>query len=396
MTVDNSGSATSTPSGILTVPKMQLTQLKFQLLQQQATSKNAAQELLVAVKQDRMAPYYQYLQETLPAGLLPMDQQLMQSMLADNKKSHEELVAKLDDAQRNFGEAEVSDALLALAEHFTRIGDKPLALQALKNAYDKAVGAGMKLDIVFVQLRLGLFFGDQQLINRNLELAQQLVDEGGDWDRRNRLKAYRGIQLLSVRDFKSAVSLLLDSLPTFTATELMEYKDFVKYTVLCALLTVGRADLKSKVLESPEILEVLHEIPHLEDYINSLYQCKYGQFFRSLAEVEAYLKNDYYLHAHFNWYTREMRIVAYKQILESYRSLSLDSMAKHFGVSKEFIDADLAKFISGGRLHCVIDKVEGVVQTNRPDNKNAQYQQCIKEGDLLLNRIQKLSRVINI
>ena len=25
--------------------------------------------------------------------------------------------------------------------------------------------------------------------------------------------------------------------------------------------------------------------------------------------------------------------------------------------------------------------------TNRPDSKNAQYQQCIKQGDILLNRL---------
>ncbi len=32
----------------------------------------------------------------------------------------------------------------------------------------------------------------------------------------------------------------------------------------------------------------------------------------------------------------------------------------------------------------------------RPDTKNAQYQQTIKSGDLLLNRLQKLSKVIDI
>lgn len=38
----------------------------------------------------------------------------------------------------------------------------------------------------------------------------------------------------------------------------------------------------------------------------------------------------------------------------------------------------------------------GIVETTRPDNKNWQYQATIKQGDILLNRIQKLSRVINI
>ncbi|KAG5463187.1 MAG: 26S proteasome non-ATPase regulatory subunit 6-like protein [Olpidium bornovanus] len=91
-----------------------------------------------------------------------------------------------------------------------------------------------------------------------------------------------------------------------------------------------------------------------------------------------------------------MRIKAYAQLLESYRSMTLESMAQAFGVGEEFIDSDLSRFIAAGRVNCVIDRVNGVVETNRPDAKNAQYQQCIKQGDLLLNRVQKLSRVINV
>lgn len=32
----------------------------------------------------------------------------------------------------------------------------------------------------------------------------------------------------------------------------------------------------------------------------------------------------------------------------------------------------------------------------RPDAKNAQYQAAIKQGDLILNRLQKLSRVVDM
>ena len=65
-------------------------------------------------------------------------------------------------------------------------------------------------------------------------------------------------------------------------------------------------------------------------------------------------------------------------------------------ISISYSCSDLSVFISSGRINAVIDKVNGVVETNRPDAKNAQYQASIKNGDLLLNRIQKLSRVINV
>ena len=39
----------------------------------------------------------------------------------------------------------------------------------------------------------------------------RLVEEGGDWDRRNRLKVYRAVLHLSSREFSKAAELLLVS-----------------------------------------------------------------------------------------------------------------------------------------------------------------------------------------
>ena len=56
------------------------------------------------------------------------------------------------------------------------------------------------------------------------------------------------------------------------------------------------------------------------------------------AQVEQMLKHDRYLSPHYRYYAREMRILAYKQLLESYSSLTLEYMSKAFGVSVSFID----------------------------------------------------------
>ena len=55
-----------------------------------------------------------------------------------------------------------------------------------------------------------------------------------------------------------------------------------------------------------------------------------------------------------------------------------------------------ADFIVAGRLAAKVDRVAGVVQTARPDANNALYQAAIKQGDALLNRVQKLSKVVDI
>lgn len=74
-----------------------------------------------------------------------------------------------------------------------------------------------------------------------------MIEEGGDWDRRNRLKVYEGAYLMTIRNFKGAADLFIATLSTFTSTELMEYKDFITYAVLASVMALKRVDIKNKV-----------------------------------------------------------------------------------------------------------------------------------------------------
>lgn len=78
-------------------------------------------------------------------------------------------------------------------------------------------------------------------------LPDSLIEEGGDWDRRNRLKVYQGLYCVAIRDFKQAAELFLDTVSTFTSYELMDYKTFVTYTVYVCMIALKRPDLREKV-----------------------------------------------------------------------------------------------------------------------------------------------------
>lgn len=60
--------------------------------------------------------------------------------------------------------------------------------------------------------------------------------------------------------------------------------------------------------------------------------------------------------------------------------------------------SDLAKFIAGGRIPCTIDRVtgKGVIETNRPDDKNKQYQDVVKQGDQLITKLQKYGQAVRL
>lgn len=124
-------------------------------------------------------------------------------------------------------------------------------MEALKVALEKTPGVGSKIDITLTMARIGIFYAPSpkfmELFTTSLTDAEALIDKGGDWDRRNRLKVYKGISFVNSREFKKAADLFVDALSTFTATELIDYDDLVALTVVTAMVSLGRVDLKTKV-----------------------------------------------------------------------------------------------------------------------------------------------------
>ena len=377
-----------------------------------------------------MAPFYAIVCEQLS---WPKDAALAAKMEAANAAELATLEERITVCEKDEGESEVREAHLAKADFLVRIGESAKAHEAIEMTYTKTVAIGLRLDLLLCKLRVGFFFDDLKLIKATIERSKALLETGGDWERRNRLKVYEALFLLmvggarrrplaspcclccvahvapyvcnarapsclcaQVRDLKKSSALFLDSIATFTATELLPYNQFIMYAVASSVVALPRSEIKPKVIDAPEILQVIDEIPHMGGLVSGLYNCQYRTLMCSLVEIIDVLKADRYFAQHARFYWREVRVLAYTQFLESYRSVSLQSMAASFGVSAAFLDAELSSFISGSRLSCSIDKVGGIVSSTRPDTKNAQYQATIKQGDLLLNRVQKLSRVINL
>ena len=270
------------------------------------------------------------------------------------------------------------------------------AAAAYESQFEKTGPLGTKIDLVLAIIRLGMFFNDRIGVKKSIDRAKTLVDSGGDWDRRNRLKAYQGLYLLTIRSYNLAAPLLLDSLSTFTSYELCSYSSLVVYSVLAGSISLKRVDFKSKVVDAPEIRAILGDgeeklsalsgkaaagpgagdeemkdtssatptpagtavnlttlgqdtapqeaeapvdFSPLTGLVRSLYVGNYQSFFLALAAVEEnFLGQDRYLYEHRGWFVREMRLRAYQQLLQSYRVVGLQSMATDFGVSVDFLD----------------------------------------------------------
>lgn len=392
-------------AGIARIPDFELSQLHFlvksanvELVRHRSENLN---KLMESIKLDKLGPYYYYLYHDLKLPELEWDQLLYDSLVAGNQEEIEKLNTQIKEKEDDDeGETELLNCWVKLGEYYTKIGDRTKGIEALRKALSLAPSTGTKIDILLTITRIGFFFDDAKFIKQSLDELNLLIEKGGDWERKNRYKTYLGIYLMSTRNFKEASKLLIESLATFTSTELTTYENVAKYALITGAIALPRNDLKKKLIDSPEILSIdstSDALKPIYKLISCLYLCDYKVFFKHLLDTnDQILLQDKYLAPHSNYYIRELRVRAYAQLLESYKSLSLKSMAEQFQISVEFLDSDLIKFIPNKKLNCVIDKVNGIIETNRPDNKNNQYQFLIKNGDGLLTKLQKYGAAVRL
>lgn len=94
-----------------------------------------------------------------------------------------------------------------------------------------------KLEVLFEILLMNLEKVDLDALKTDMATCKQLVADGADWDKKNKLKVFEGCYLMLIRDFQKAAELLMSSIPTFTCSELLDYKEFIFYAVIMGLMT---------------------------------------------------------------------------------------------------------------------------------------------------------------
>lgn len=161
------------------------------------------------------------------------------------------------------------------AEAYNQFQKYDEAIETFKLAMKKTIEIGKKMDIHFKLVSIYLIKEEVELIKENIDECHKLLEKGGDWQRKNKLKVYEGIYNLIIRDFQAASALFVDVLPTFNCPEVMSYETLVFYAVITAIISLDRRTLKKKVLDSSEALVSLMKQPDTKNYLESFYNCKY-------------------------------------------------------------------------------------------------------------------------
>ncbi len=307
--------------------------------------------------------------------------------------------AKHEDAVQNGGEIELMDSLVRRGKFLYRIGGASNNTAALA-LFDELIAmpkvpANRKIDAMLEKSKLFLFQKDMQSLAGALDALSSIVEKSGDWDRKNKFKVLQGFQKIILRDIKKASTLFFDGVATFSSTDLCSYFEYMRYACITNLLTLGRKDLKKKILDNAHVIAYFVEDPFMERLVSSLYDCEYLKFMHGLLELEGILLDDRFMGQHSTYILRELRVIAFSQYLEAYKSVTLSSMSKVFGVSVEVLDRDLSNFIAMNKLAAKIDFEGDFVETVQSERRTAAFQEVIAKGDQLLTQVQKLVRLLD-
>ena len=313
-----------------------------------------------------------------------------------SKKKIEELRKKMNEDVDNMEEIDKANYNFEIGKIYKERKMKNEAIAEFKETIEKTQSFNTKIDAIFEILHIGILNKDLDLLKEYLVKIKDLLKDGGDWEKRNRLKVYDGLNYILNRNFKEAGKLFLEALMTFTSYELFDYKTFVFYTAVTNIITVDRNTLKNRVIDNSDVVSCINEIPHLENFLNTFYEGNYNEFLKEFYAIVQRLKTDFFFSKHYNYFMNEMRIKVYSQFLQSYKSVTMENMANVFGVSQKFIDDELSNFISQGRISAKIDKVSGVIECSQDEPTVDLYHNIIRDSDILINKIHKLSKLLEL
>ncbi|KII69425.1 26S proteasome non-ATPase regulatory subunit 6 [Thelohanellus kitauei] len=336
-----------------------------------------------------LAYLYKYASEK---GVFPFDEARYQEMIEKDVKVRQ-LLDKIVYQKDKYDESCGFEVVNYYANYLSYIGDRESALKFLNETSSKWATHVQKIEYNLHMCRIGFFYLDRALVRESLGIVEDLIKRIGDWHLKNIAYAYSALNCLWNRNIKGAAKNFLTCVSSFSSFDLMSLPTFCSYVAVTNLLALPREKFHQKVSVSLKSDHMRESI--ISGLCEAFYMCNYAQFTSNLRLLVESLKYDAFCVDHVDYLCREFRLIAYKQLLASFKSLTLDYLSQVFGISKDFIETDIASFIARGQLDCKIDLVREMVVVSLFDKKKKEFCQFLDESNRLIANIQFMERTVN-
>merc|ERR1711879_819631 len=140
--------------------------------------------------------------------------------------------------EENAGDVEIKDVEIERAQFIALTHSMKEAVKTWMAI--EGITKGKNIDKHLAVLRIALAYNDDAIFKEHAPATKKLIDDHGDWDRRNRYFVYEAMHFLRTRQFKEAADNFQKTLATFAAYEICDYNSFVFYTVIASIVSVER------------------------------------------------------------------------------------------------------------------------------------------------------------
>eukprot|EP00927_Polykrikos_kofoidii_P041176 TRINITY_DN3509_c0_g2_i1.p1 TRINITY_DN3509_c0_g2~~TRINITY_DN3509_c0_g2_i1.p1 ORF type:complete len:422 (-),score=63.54 TRINITY_DN3509_c0_g2_i1:58-1323(-) len=179
-------------------------------------------------------------------------------------------------------------------------------------------------------------------------------------------------------------------------TDVLVPQDVAVYGVLCALASLDRNEIQSKLLGSSHFRECLDLVPQLRDLMVDFCSCRYAACLASLVKLREFLELDVHLHSHVADICHQIRSKSIVLYFAPFLSVSLHSMAEAFNTDVEGIQAEVAKLIGSRQLDAKIDSDRKILHVRHSNQRKATYTNAMRVSQEFLDTTQALVLRMNL
>ncbi|KAJ5085468.1 COP9 signalosome subunit 1 (CsnA) [Penicillium argentinense] len=280
-----------------------------------------------------------------------------------------------------------------MGNHYYETGDLVAASKAYSRMRDYCTTPNHIASMLFKLINVGVERGDWLSVTSNVQRLRNSQSKPEDLARNQaKISAALGLAQMHGGFFRDAATSFLSVKPTLgdTFNDIVTPNDIAVYGGLCAMASMDRTELQTKVLDNVEFRNFLELEPHIRHAIKFFINSK----FRPLLDILDNYRTDYlldiHLHRHVADLYEKIRIKAIQQYLVPFSVVILDTMAAIFSpevvggeahpasLKSPFVK-ELVRLIQEKVLDARLDLEKGLLIVNEKDTRIEAQEKILKD-----------------
>jgi COP9 signalosome complex subunit 1 len=178
--------------------------------------------------------------------------------------------------------------------------------------------------------------------------------------------------------------------------EVLCAQDVAVYGVLCALASLERNEVQTKLVQSATFKECLDLVPSLRDLALDFCNCRFAACLAALDKLRGPLDLDVHLNGHVTDICQQIRSKAMILYFAPFLSVSLHSMAEAFNTDVDGIQAEVAQLVGKRQLDAKIDSQKKLLHVRNSNQRKQTYNNAIRVSHDFLETTQALVLRMNL